>query len=46
VQFIFFGLIGEMIAYSTRRDEDYSVREVVEADADSVRKAPSSLLRR
>ncbi len=46
VQFIFFGLIGEMIAYSTRRDEDYSVREVVEADAGSVRKAPSSLLRR
>ena len=46
VQFIFFGLIGEMIAYSTRRDEDYSVREVVEADADSARKAASSLLRR
>ncbi len=46
VQFIFFGLIGEMIAYSTRRDEDYSVREVVAADADSIRKASSSLLRR
>ncbi len=46
VQFIFFGLIGEMIAYSTRRDEDYSVREVIEAEAGAVRKAPSSLLRR
>jgi glycosyltransferase involved in cell wall biosynthesis len=30
VQFIFFGLIGEMLAYSARRDDDYSVREVLE----------------
>ena len=29
VQFIFFGLIGEMLAYSARRDDEYSVREVL-----------------
>ena len=28
VQFIFFGLLAEMIAYSARREGDYSVREV------------------
>lgn len=28
VQFIFFGLLAEMIAYSSRREGDYSVREV------------------
>lgn len=33
VQFIFFGLIGEMIAYSARRDDDYSIREVIEPSA-------------
>lgn len=27
VQFIFFGLLAEMIAYSARREEDYSIRE-------------------
>lgn len=28
VQFLFFGLLAEMIAYSARRADDYSVREV------------------
>ena len=28
MQFIFFGLLAEMIAYSARRKDDYSVREV------------------
>jgi len=28
VQFIFFGLLAEMIAYSARREEDFSIREV------------------
>lgn len=28
IQFIFFGLLAEMIAYSARREGDYSVREV------------------
>ena len=28
VQFIFFGLLAEMIAYSSRREGDYSLREV------------------
>ena len=27
VQFIFFGLLAEMIAYSARREEDYSIHE-------------------
>ena len=32
VQFIFFGLLAEMIAYSSRREGDYSVREVREVE--------------
>lgn len=28
VQFIFFGLLAEMIAYSARREDDYSIQEV------------------
>jgi glycosyltransferase involved in cell wall biosynthesis len=32
IQFIFFGLLAEMIAYSTRREEDYSVSKVVRGD--------------
>jgi glycosyltransferase involved in cell wall biosynthesis len=31
-QFIFFGLLAEMIAYSARRAEEYSIREVCEPD--------------
>ncbi len=30
MQFIFFGLMAEMLAYSARRDEDYSIREILE----------------
>jgi glycosyltransferase involved in cell wall biosynthesis len=33
VQFLFFGLLAEMIAFSWRRDRDYSIVEVVEATA-------------
>jgi glycosyltransferase involved in cell wall biosynthesis len=29
MQFIFFGLMAEMIAYSARRDEDFSIREIL-----------------
>ncbi|RPI20352.1 MAG: glycosyltransferase [Acidobacteria bacterium] len=46
VQFISFGLIGEMIAYSTRRDEDYSVRETVESDLRSAAEIRVPLVRR
>lgn len=28
MQFMFFGLMAEMIAYSSRRDEDFSIREI------------------
>lgn len=45
VQFIFFGLIGEMIAYSSRRDDDYSVREILETDPVAAEERPL-LLRR
>lgn len=31
-QFIFFGLMAEMIAYSTRRQNDYSIRDIAEGD--------------
>ncbi len=45
VQFIFFGLIGEMIAYSSRRDDDYSVREILESDRVVAEDRPMSLRR-
>ncbi len=32
VQFIFFGLLAEMIAYSSRRQDEYSIQERVEPD--------------
>lgn len=32
MQFIFFGLMAEMIAYSARRDEDYSIREILRGE--------------
>ena len=32
VQFLFFGLLAEMIAFSWRRDNDYSVIERIEAE--------------
>ena len=34
IQFIFFGLLAEMIAYSSRREDDYSVREVLASASD------------
>lgn len=35
IQFVFFGLLAEMIAYSARREDDYSIREVVNPDSDA-----------
>lgn len=32
VQFVFFGLMAEMIAYSARREDDYSIKEVLPTD--------------
>jgi hypothetical protein len=32
VQFIFFGLLAEMIAYSSKREEDYSITRIVEGE--------------
>ncbi len=34
IQFIFFGLMAEMIAYSARREDDYSVREILEPETE------------
>jgi len=31
-QFIFFGLLAEMIAYASKREEDYSIKEVIEGE--------------
>ena len=45
VQFIFFGLIGEMIAYSSRRDDDYSIREILESEPKVAEDRPLSLRR-
>jgi len=45
VQFIFFGLIGEMIAYSSRRDDDYSIREILESEPAAAEDRPISLRR-
>ncbi|MFQ5739875.1 MAG: glycosyltransferase family 2 protein [Acidobacteriota bacterium] len=46
VQFIFFGLMAEMIAYSSRREDEYSIREVLVVGADEVKKAVPAPLRR
>jgi hypothetical protein len=35
VQFIFFGLLAEMIAYSARRQEEYSIQERLGSDPDA-----------
>jgi len=32
VQFIFFGLLAEMIAYASKREEDYSITRIVEGE--------------
>jgi glycosyltransferase involved in cell wall biosynthesis len=45
VQFLFFGLLAEMIAFTSRRDNDYSVVERIEAEeleVEPVRPAESS----
>lgn len=31
VQFVLFGLLAEMIAYSAKREDDYSIREILES---------------
>lgn len=33
-QFIFFGLLAEMIAYASKREEDYSIAHIVEGEGD------------
>lgn len=42
VQFISFGLLAEMIAYSSRREQDYSIGEILEAEEDRPRTLASS----
>ncbi len=46
VQFIFFGLLAEMIAYSSRREDDYSIREIVVVESGEERALPIELARR
>ncbi len=46
VQFIFFGLLAEMIAYSSRREDDYSVREIVVVESGQERVVPIELAQR
>jgi hypothetical protein len=41
VQFLFFGLLAEMIAYSFRRENDYSVVERIENVEETVSDAAS-----
>ena len=44
IQFVFFGLLAEMIAYSTKREEHYSVRQVIRAPAEKVESRPAALV--
>jgi hypothetical protein len=37
VQFIFFGLLAEMIAYASKREEDYSITRIVEGSGSDVK---------
>ena len=46
MQFIFFGLMAEMLAYSARRDEDYSIREILERGEQSETPEAQQELRR
>lgn len=41
VQFILFGLLGEMIAFSYRREDDYSIVETSESESGEVQQAVS-----
>ncbi len=40
VQFIFFGLLAEMIAYSSRREDDYSICEMVMVESGETTRRP------
>ncbi len=44
IQFVFFGLVAEMIAYSTKREEYYSVRRVVNVPTERVGSRPAALV--
>ena len=46
MQFIFFGLMAEMLAYSAPRDEDYSIREILERGEQSETPEAQQELRR
>jgi hypothetical protein len=35
-QFIFFGLLAEMIAYASKREEDYSITDIVEGERPNI----------
>ncbi|MGH9341327.1 MAG: glycosyltransferase family 2 protein [Acidobacteriota bacterium] len=39
VQFIFFGLLAEMIAYSTRREEDYAIQDMAVIETERFKRA-------
>lgn len=41
VQFLFFGLLAEMIAYSSRKEDDYSIREILPGGARRLTEAES-----
>ncbi len=44
VQMVLFGLLAEIIAYSSRREDDYSVEEVVVVEGGEVRRVPVASL--
>lgn len=46
VQFIFFGLLAEMIAYSARREDDYSLRELLIVESAVTGETPMRASRR
>ncbi len=46
VQMVLFGLLAEMIAYSSRREDDYSIEQIVVVEEGDVRKLPAAMLER
>lgn len=44
VQMVLFGLLAEMIAYSSRRQDDYSVEEIVVVESGRRRRVPAAAL--
>lgn len=46
IQFIFFGLLAEMIAYASRRDDDYSIEETIVPGRERRESVPVASLRR